>query len=245
VSIFPSSAIDSLTWSQTLLSTLKTQVTYHHRAALPSGASLLVVSNHRSILDAPLVMLAAQRPVRFACHHYMSQVPILNEIVTGFGCFPLASAQEPQRDFFHQAVRLLADQQAVGLFPEGAQPMVELTSPKETRPFHRGFAHLALRAPVERLAILPVAIASRQELTQGLFPLQWLTWFDPSEPLFRQSGWHPLVVYQQVDVIVGQPLWITDQHRNAYRGRQAKQIVAELTDRCRSEIHQLLHQGWG
>ncbi|HEY9817723.1 MAG TPA: lysophospholipid acyltransferase family protein [Candidatus Obscuribacterales bacterium] len=239
----PASAISPLALSQQLLSTLGTRVTYHHRAALPSGAGLMVVSNHRSILDVPLVMMASRRPVRFACHHYMSRVPVLNEIVTGFGCLPLGAADDHQRSFFQQAVHLLKAQQAIGIFPEGAQPMVELTPPDETRTFHRGFAHLALRAPVENLAILPIAIASQQELTHSVFPLQLLSWFDPSEPLFNQAGWHPLVIYQQVDVVVGQPIWITPQHRQAYQGRQARSMVTELTSQCQAEIDRMLRHG--
>lgn len=236
--------IDPLSLSQQLLTTLGTQARYHYRDDTLPHSGLLVVSNHRSILDAPLLMAAANRPVRFACHRYMSQVPILNEIVTGLGCFPLDSTTRLRRHFFQTAVQLLQNQQAVGIFPEGAQPMVSLTPPKETTHFHRGFAHLALRAPIDALHILPVAIASRQELTNSVFPLRMLSWFDPSEPLFDQAGWHPMVIYRQVDVVVGRPIPITDSQRQAYSGRQAKAVVNELTAHCRAEIDRLLHQGY-
>jgi 1-acyl-sn-glycerol-3-phosphate acyltransferase len=235
--------IDPLSFSQQLLLSLGIKVRYHYRYPYLPSSGMVVVSNHRSILDAPILMAAANRPVRFACHRYMSQVPILNEIVTGLGCFPLDSTTNLRRRFFQQAVQLLEHQQAVGIFPEGAQPMVNLTPPQETAHFHRGFAHLALRAPVDGLHILPVAIASRQELTNSVFPLRMLSWFDPSEPLFDQSGWHPMVIYRRVDVVVGRPIAITDRQRQAYGGRQAKAVVNELTAHCRAEIDRLLHQG--
>jgi 1-acyl-sn-glycerol-3-phosphate acyltransferase len=235
--------IDPLSLSQQLLLVLGTQVRYHYRAAALPRSGLVVVSNHRSIMDVPLLMAAANRPVRFACHRYMSQVPILNEIVTGFGCFPLDSTTHLRRRFFQQAVQLLQQRQAVGIFPEGAQPMVNLTPPQATAHFYRGFAHLALRTPVDALHILPVAIASQQEITNSVFPLRMLSWFDPSEPLFDQAGWHPMVIYQQVDVVVGRPIAITDSQRQAYGGRQSKAVVNELTAYCRAEIDRLLHQG--
>lgn len=237
-------AIDPLFLSQQLLQHLGTHVTYHRRSPLPDHAPLLVVSNHRSIMDAPLVMAATQRVVRFACHHYMGQVPILNEIVTSLGCFPLDAPGSRQRSFFQHAVDLLGQAQVVGVFPEGARPMVEPTSARATHLFHRGFAHLALRSPLEPMMIVPVAIASQKELCNPLFPLRMLSWFDPSEPLFNQPGWHPMIFYQSVDVIVGKPIAITAAQRQAYRGRHAKAIVGELTAHCRAEVDLLLHQGY-
>ena len=62
--------------------------------------------------------------------------------------------------------------------------MVQTTSPHQIGQFHRGFAHLALRAPVKNLAILPVAISSVEETVSPTVPLKFLSLFDPSEPLF-------------------------------------------------------------
>ena len=74
-------------------------------------------------------------------------------------------------------------------------------------------------------------------------PLKVLSFFDPSEPLFNQAGWHPLVIYRRVAVLIGRPYWITPQQRQQYQGKQAKTVVADLTDRCQTEIANLLRQG--
>ncbi|GAB4374132.1 MAG: lysophospholipid acyltransferase family protein [Elainellaceae cyanobacterium] len=216
----------------------------YHQDRLPQDGAVLVVSNHRSFMDAPLLMSAINRSVRFACHHYMGQVPILREFVTRMGGFPLDAPDHRQQTFFHQATQLLQTRQAVGIFPEGAQPMVQLTPPEKMGEFQRGFAHLALRAPVQDLAILPVAIASQAEFTSSPFPLRALSWFDPSEPLFNQSGWHPMVVYQRVNVFIGRPVWINDHQRQSYQGKQAKSVVADLTTYCQSEISSLLQSSF-
>ncbi|MCY7278636.1 MAG: 1-acyl-sn-glycerol-3-phosphate acyltransferase, partial [Phormidesmis sp. CAN_BIN44] len=105
--------------SRLLLSVMGIQMYLHHRDRVPQTGATLIVSNHRSFLDAPLLMSAINRPIRFACHHYMGQVPVMREVVTKLGCFPLESSEQRQKSFFHQAIQLLQTQQAVGVFPEG------------------------------------------------------------------------------------------------------------------------------
>jgi 1-acyl-sn-glycerol-3-phosphate acyltransferase len=235
---------NSLEISRSFLAALSTQMFRYYEDRIPQDASLLVVSNHRSFMDAMVLMAALSSPIRFACHHYMGQVPIMREIVTGqLGCFPLEENQYRQQSFFAQSQLLLQSKQMVGVFPEGAEPMVKYTLPNQVGTFQRGFAHLALRSTVRDLAILPMAIASLDEVSSAAFPLRLLSVFDPSEPLFNQTGWHPLVIYRRVVVLIGRPYWITPQHQKQYHGKQAKMVVTELTEHCHHEIANLLRQG--
>ncbi|MEH1868301.1 MAG: 1-acyl-sn-glycerol-3-phosphate acyltransferase [Nostoc sp.] len=230
--------------SRALVAALSTQMFRYYEDRIPQDASVLVVSNHRSFMDALILMAALSNPIRFACHHYMGQVPVMREIVTGqLGCFPLEKTQNRQQSFFSQSELLLQSKQMVGVFPEGTTPMVKFTQPNQLGEFQRGFAHLALRADVQDLAILPIAIASLEEVNTNGFPLRLLSVFDPSEPLFNQAGWHPLVIYRRVAVLIGRPYWITPQHQKKYHGKQARTVVAELTEHCHSEISHLLRQG--
>jgi 1-acyl-sn-glycerol-3-phosphate acyltransferase len=230
--------------SRAFLAALSTQMFRYYEDRIPQDASILVVSNHRSFMDALVLMTALSNPIRFACHHYMGQVPIMREIVTGqLGCFPLEDTQHRQQSFFVQSRALLRSRQMVGVFPEGTEPMVKFTQPDQVGEFQRGFAHLALRSDVRDLAILPIAIASLEEVDTSGLPLRLLSLFDPSEPLFQQSGLHPLVIYRRVAVLIGRPYWMTSQHQHKYQGKQAKTVVAELTEHCHSEIAKLLRQG--
>ncbi|PZV15639.1 MAG: 1-acyl-sn-glycerol-3-phosphate acyltransferase [Leptolyngbya sp.] len=234
---------DPLKVSQLFLSLLGTRAYTYYRDRVPQDGAVLVIGNHRSFMDAPLLMTAVQRPIRFACHHYMGEVPIMREVVTKLGCFPLGSPEQRRQSFFQKASQLLQSQQAVGVFPEGAQPMVQPSAPGSVGDFQRGFAHLALRAPIANLAILPVAIASHQESTNSAVPFRMLSLVDPSEPLFDQPGWHPMIVYQNVSVMIGRPYWIRASQRADYQGKQARSLVAEITHECHAEIDQLLAQG--
>ena len=230
--------------SEALLTALSTKMFRYYEDRIPQDASMLIVSNHRSFMDAPILMAALSQPIRFACHHYMGQVPVMREIVTlGLGCFPLETNQQRQQSFFKQSQLLLQSKQVVGVFPEGTEPMVNYTEPNQVGEFQRGFAHLALRAQVDNLAILPIAIASLEEVNTSAVPLQLLSLFDPSEPLFNQSGWHPMVLYRRVAVLIGRPYWIRGQNRDKYRGKQVKSAVAEISDYCHQEIEYLLREG--
>ena len=234
----------SLLISQGFLTTFGTEVAIRHRDRVPDDHAILVVSNHRSFLDAPLVMTALGCPVRFACHHYMSQVPVLKDFISAMGCFPLDAPGQGYQNFFHTATKALEQKQPVGIFPEGAQPMVQTTQPDKMTRFHRGFAHLALRAPVKNLAILPVAISSLEETIRPTVPLKVLSLFAPSEPLFDQAGWHPAVHYQRVTLSIGNPIQVTDDQKKHYQGKQAGRLARELTQSCYAEISQLLQAGF-
>lgn len=245
------SANSPLQTSHSLLAALGTKMFRYYEDRIPTDGAVLVVSNHRSFMDAPVLMAAVERPIRFACHHYMGQVPVMREIVTGqLGCFPLEVAERRQQSFFQQAIALLQHRQAVGVFPEGTQSMVQFSQPQQMQEFQRGFAHLALRAacggethqPVKDLAVLPVAIASLEEVNTSAVPLRLLSLFDPSETLFDRPGWHPLVIYRRAAILIGHPIWITSQQQQ-YQGKKARTAVAELTDRCQTEIANLLRQG--
>jgi 1-acyl-sn-glycerol-3-phosphate acyltransferase len=234
--------IDPLWLSRQLLSTMGTQTTVTGQERIPVSGSTLIVSNHRSFMDVAVLMAALDRPIHFACHHYMRQVPLVSELVDQLGFLPLDEPKASYRNFFDRASQLLKQRQTIGIFPEGATPMVQATGSETVDRFERGFAHLALRAPVEHLTILPVAIAAQHEVNTGLFPVRWLQLFDPSEPLFDRPDWHPLVLYHQVKVSIGTPISVDGTAKQRYHGRQALDWVNNVTAVCHQEIQSLLTQ---
>ncbi|MEM6610724.1 MAG: lysophospholipid acyltransferase family protein [Cyanobacteria bacterium P01_C01_bin.72] len=229
--------------AQSLISAVNLDLTQSCSDRIPADIPTIVVSNHRSFLDAPILIKVIPNTLRIACHHYMGQTPIVREIVEALGCFPLGSLEHRQKEFFARANQLLTSRQWVGLFPEGTKPMIEPTAPGEINPFHRGFAHLAWKAPVASLAVLPVAIASLSETNYPSIPIRWLKQFDRDEPFFERQGLHPMLVYHRVHVAIGRPYLINTAQKQEYKGRKAKELVLDLTEYCQSQITELLQNG--
>ena len=229
--------------AQSLISAVNLNLTHSYSDRIPQDIPTIVISNHRSFLDAPILIKTIPNTLRIACHHYMGQTPVVRDIVDALGCFPLGEANHRQKEFFEQASRLLTCRQWVGLFPEGTKPMIEPTAPDEINQFHRGFAHLAWKAPVPNLAVLPVAIASLSETNYPSIPIRWLQQFDRHEPFFERPGLHPMLIYHRAHVSIGRPYLINAERKQEYKGKQAKQLALELTNYCQDRITDLLREG--
>ena len=229
--------------AQSLTSAVNLQLNRYYTSRIPQDIPTIVISNHRSFLDAPILIQTIPNTLRIACHHYMGQTPMVREIVDSLGCFPLAGAKQRQKEFFLRASQLLTSRQWVGLFPEGTKPMIEPTPPDQTGTFHRGFAHLAWKAPIDHLAVLPIAIASLSETTYPTIPIRWLQKFDRHEPFFERQGLHPMLVYHRVNVLVGRPYLINRAQKQEYKGKQAKILATDLTNYCQNQITELLKEG--
>ena len=229
--------------AQSIISTLNLDLTQIYAERIPLDIPTIVISNHRSFLDAPILIQSIPNTLRIACHHYMGQTPVIREVVDALGCFPLAEADRRQKEFFDRASQLLTYQQWVGLFPEGTKPMIEPTAPQEINDFHRGFAHLAWKVPVTELAVLPVAIASLSETNYPSIPISWLKQFDRQEPFFKRQGLHPMLIYHRANVLFGRPYLISASQKQEYKGRQAKEMALDLTHYCQDRITDLLREG--
>jgi 1-acyl-sn-glycerol-3-phosphate acyltransferase len=229
--------------AQSLISAVNLNLTKSYTDRIPQDIPTIVISNHRSFLDAPILIKTIPNTLRIACHHYMGQTPVVREIVESLGCFPLGTAEHRQQEFFEQANYLLTSRQWVGLFPEGTKPMIEPTAPHEINPFHRGFAHLAWKTPVSNLVVLPVAIASLSETNYPSIPIRWLKQFDQNEPFFERQGLHPMLVYHRVHVLIGRPYLINPLQKQEYKGKQAKLLTRDLTNYCQDQITELLREG--
>jgi 1-acyl-sn-glycerol-3-phosphate acyltransferase len=224
--------------AQDVLGWLGMSVKVQNFDRLPPSGPLLIVCNHRSFLDPFLLTSFLSTPINFVCHRFMGNVPLLREVLQSCGGFPLSNS-EWYPDLLQHATNLLDRGKVIGIFPEGAAPMLDTPAPRELCTFYRGFAHLALQAKVPNLQILPVAILSQSEQQWPAVPLSLLHHLDPSEPLFRQNGWHPAVLYQDVAIRLGQPLSIASYQAD-YHGRQAGKVVKDLTATLSRQVADLL-----
>ncbi|MCU0529463.1 MAG: 1-acyl-sn-glycerol-3-phosphate acyltransferase [Cyanobium sp. Prado107] len=126
---------------------------------VPRQGGLVVVANHGSHLDPPLVGHALGRPVAFMAKAELFRVPLLGPIIRACGAYPVARGAS-DRDAIRTAGERLEEGWAVGVFIDGSrQADGRVNQPQP------GAALLAARAGVP---LLPVAILnSHRALGRG------------------------------------------------------------------------------
>jgi 1-acyl-sn-glycerol-3-phosphate acyltransferase len=205
---------------------------------IPPKGPCLVVSNHRSVVDMFLILAGLGRPIRFICHPFLARVPGVNTLIRQAGGIHLGYGKYAQ--FFEQTSAYLNQGDWLGIFPEGGKPMTQRQSPDKLHPFQRGAAHLAFRSKQEDLCMLPVALRSLRELSGDLVPMQFFSLLDPQEPLFKESGWHPYVVYREVELVIGTPRYLSLEEQWNYHHGKARAVSLALTQELETTIQGLL-----
>ena len=111
---------------------------------MPPGA-VVVAANHESVLDPPLLALAADQPLHFLAKVELWRYPPGAWLMDALGGIPITRDRR-DRDALGRALELLEAGEAVALFPEGTVQGGVWT---------RGAARLALTAGVP---LVPVRI---------------------------------------------------------------------------------------
>lgn len=118
-------------------------------ANVPMEGALVVVANHGSHLDPPLLGHALGRPVAFMAKAELFKVPLLGPIIRACGAYPVARGAS-DREAIRTATDRLEEGWATGVFIDGTrQADGRVNHPQP------GAALLAARAGVP---LLPVAI---------------------------------------------------------------------------------------
>lgn len=116
---------------------------------IPKNGGVLLVANHASYLDPPLLGSAASRPVHFMAKAELFKLPFLSWALPRVNAFPVRRGAA-DRTAIRTAIDYLQKGEVVGIFPEGTR-----TSTGELLPPRRGPSLIALRAGVP---VVPVAL---------------------------------------------------------------------------------------
>lgn len=132
-----------------------------HRERLPPSGPMLIVGNHVSHLDPPLVGMCVGRPCTYLARHTLFRVPGLGWLIHRVGAFPID--RDAGKDGLTAVLKLLAEGRRVVMFPEGTR------SPDGTfQPLKPGVALIAKKA---NCPIVPVGVAGAYEAWPRSQPL--------------------------------------------------------------------------
>ncbi|MBU1672616.1 MAG: 1-acyl-sn-glycerol-3-phosphate acyltransferase [Actinobacteria bacterium] len=128
---------------------------------VPEEGAALLVCNHRSLLDPATVMMSVDRFVNFAAAAYSFKMPLVKQLYSLAGAFPLSIYRGEESDKnINKARELLDNGELVGIFPEGVQSFFNPHRVTKIASFKTGFAKLALEA---RVPIIPCAVVAEEE----------------------------------------------------------------------------------
>ncbi|PMC39441.1 1-acyl-sn-glycerol-3-phosphate acyltransferase [Bacillus sp. UMB0899] len=86
----------------------------------PKEGGVLLCTNHISNLDPPVVGVTAPRKVLFMAKAELFKVPVLKQLLTNFGTFPVKRGGG-DREAIRAGLKVLKEGHVLGLFPEGTR----------------------------------------------------------------------------------------------------------------------------
>jgi 1-acyl-sn-glycerol-3-phosphate acyltransferase len=97
---------------------------------VPQHGPLIVVSNHASDFDPPILSSCMRRPVSFMAKEELFQVPVLSRAIRLYGAYPVKRGS-PDRSAIRAALAQLEAGWAVGIFLQGTRTVDgRIPSPK-------------------------------------------------------------------------------------------------------------------
>ncbi|MGB3759394.1 MAG: lysophospholipid acyltransferase family protein [Rivularia sp. (in: cyanobacteria)] len=124
---------------------------------VPRNGPLVIVSNHASNFDPPIVSNCVCRPVSYMAKEELFKVPVLKQAIVLYGAYPV-SRGSGDRNAIRSALEYLKGGWAVGIFLQGTRTTDgRITDPK------RGAALIAAKA---KAPIIPVCLWGTQNIEQ-------------------------------------------------------------------------------
>ena len=130
------------------------------RENIPQKDSFIMVSNHGSLLDPPLLGHALGRNISFMAKAELFKIPFLGFIIKACGAYPVKRGIA-DKNTIKTACKKLSDNNSIGIFIDGTrQKNGRVNKPKQ------GAALLAFK---NQKLILPVAIVNSHRLIRFKF----------------------------------------------------------------------------
>jgi 1-acyl-sn-glycerol-3-phosphate acyltransferase len=153
------------------LSTVIFRVVFRTRVAgrerIPREGGLVVVGNHISFADPPLLATLMPRPVEFMTMAEMFRKPWMARLLRTIGCFPVDRSRVDHRAV-REAIRRLRAGRCLSIFPEGGIRLTQKSVLGGDPDIKPGAGAIALLA---NAVILPVIV---RDTRKPYVPRNWL-----------------------------------------------------------------------
>ena len=189
-------------WSRLLLWVSRVKVEVEGLEKLDRRKSYVLVANHSSLMDTPLVLAHIPLQFRFFAKKGLFRIPFLGTHLRRAGHLPVVRGDaRASLKTMTAGARLLRERGvSILLFPEGGR------SPEQMREFKEGAAYIAIKASVPAV---PIGISGTREVL-------------PMGSSYIRAG--------RVRLCIGDPIPTTGMtiHEHKRLTRQLQQLVASL-----------------
>lgn len=125
------------------------------REHIPSSGPGIVISNHCSYLDPPLMGCAVPRPIAYMAKQELFRIPVLSWVCRKLESYPVRQ-NTVDREALKETYRRLQENWLVGIFPEGHR-----SEDAQLHPFEPGIGMIALHS---RAPVIPCAFTGTFEM---------------------------------------------------------------------------------
>lgn len=125
------------------------------RENIPSEGGFILVGNHLHNLDPVFMLTSSTRPIYFMAKQELFQVPVIKQIITWVGAFPV-NRGKMDRSAIRQGQDVLKAGFGLGIYPEGTRSL--------SREIHRVLPGAGLFATGGEYLIVPCAITGSERV---------------------------------------------------------------------------------
>jgi len=179
---------------------------------VPATGPVLLVSNHVSVLDPPLVGASAPRPLHFMAKEELFRIPLLGSLIRALNARPVRRDGSDMRAL-KAALALLQEGRALLVFPEGTRGV-------EGQPLREGKAGVGMLAVLSGAPVVPVYVSgSGAALPRGA---------SLPRPRKVRVTFGPALTFKKDSKTTGD-----EGRKEAYRGaaQEMMRAIADLRDR--------------
>ncbi|MGV2827599.1 lysophospholipid acyltransferase family protein [Myxosarcina sp. GI1(2024)] len=129
---------------------------------IPRSGGLIVVSNHASYFDPPIIANCMGRPVAFMAKEELFKVPVLKQLIKLYGAYPVNRATSDRRTI-RMTIEAIENGWLAGIFLQGTRTKdASIVNPK------LGAALIAAKAGVP---LIPVSLWGTEKILDSNSPI--------------------------------------------------------------------------